>query len=175
MTQTIYRAKRRDQWVMIDQRAVEDVRLSWAARGLLAYLLSRPDDWKVLVNDLKKRGNLKRDGIYKLLRELRSTGYMTYQHTRDAKGRMRGGIYTVSEIPHTALPDTGRPNREPPYTAKALGLPNTDVKLTTTTTTKPTTTQETVQESEQGEPVPLPDSLPESTRREVKRLVGDLE
>ena len=44
----------------LDQAAVEDARLSWAARGLLACLLSRPDDWKVLVNDLKKRGNLGR-------------------------------------------------------------------------------------------------------------------
>jgi len=64
VSNTIIRARRRHRFVIIDQQAIEDTRLSWAARGLLGYLLSRPDDWKVLVNDLKKRGDLGRDGIY---------------------------------------------------------------------------------------------------------------
>jgi len=93
MTQTIRRAARRHRFVIVDQAAVEDTRLSWAARGLLAYLLSRPDDWKVLVNDLKRRGNLGRDGIYALLRELRSAGYVRFERHRDPQGRMRGGTY----------------------------------------------------------------------------------
>jgi hypothetical protein len=49
MSNTIIRAPRRYRFVTINQDAVEDSRLSWAARGLLGYLLSRPDDWKVLI------------------------------------------------------------------------------------------------------------------------------
>jgi hypothetical protein len=64
MSNTIIRARRRHRFVILDQRAVEDTRLSWAARGLLAYLLSRPDDWRVLINDLRKRGDLGRDGTF---------------------------------------------------------------------------------------------------------------
>jgi hypothetical protein len=64
MSNTIIRARRRHRFVILDQRAVEDSRLSWVARGLLAYLLSRPDDWRVPINDLRKRGDLGRDGIY---------------------------------------------------------------------------------------------------------------
>lgn len=60
MTQTIRRATRRRQFVVLEQRTVEDGRLSWAARGLLTYLLSRPDEWQVRVTDLKRRGDLKR-------------------------------------------------------------------------------------------------------------------
>ena len=71
---TIIRNRRRSRFVSIDQKAVDDERLSWAARGLLHYLLARPDDWKVLVKDLQRRGDLKRDGIYGLLKELRNTG-----------------------------------------------------------------------------------------------------
>ncbi len=41
---TIIRARRRQRFLIIDQRAFEDIRLSWAARGLLGYLLSRPDE-----------------------------------------------------------------------------------------------------------------------------------
>jgi len=40
MSNTIIRATRRDRYVTIEQHAIEDARLSWAARGLLAYLLS---------------------------------------------------------------------------------------------------------------------------------------
>jgi len=97
MSNTIIRAPRRDRFLIIDQRAIEDERLSWAARGLLGYLLSKPDDMKVLVNDLRKRGNLGRDGIYRLLRELRDIGYIRFVRKRDRQGRIRGGTYIVRE------------------------------------------------------------------------------
>jgi hypothetical protein len=140
MSQKIHRAPRRHQWLVIDKRTVEDVRLTWAARGLLAYLLSRPDDWEVLVKDLIKRGNLKRDGIYTLLRELRAVGYVRYDPTRDAQGRLRGGTYVVSELPLPDSPDTDSPDTAPPDTAKPdalltteLNLVNNNYKLLTTT------------------------------------------
>jgi hypothetical protein len=144
MSNTIIRAPRRHRFVVMDQRAVEDDRLSWAARGLLCYLLSRPDDWKVLVNDLRKRGNLGRDGIYRLLRELRTLGYARFQRVRDKHGRIRGGIYFIREIadsPYPDLPDTVLPDTALPGPAKPGALPNTDLNLKRTTTTTPTTTK----------------------------------
>ena len=145
MSNTIIRAPRRDRFVVMDQRAVEDDRLSWAARGLLCYLLSRPDDWKVLVNDLRKRGNLGRDGIYRLLRELRTLGYARFQRLRDRSGRIRGGIYFIREIadsPDPDLPDTVLPDTAAPGPANPGASPTTDLNLKRTTTTTPTTTKE---------------------------------
>ncbi len=145
MSQTIIRSPRRHRFVIIDQHAVEDSRLSWAARGLLGYLLSRPDDWKVIVNDLRKRGNLGRDGIYRLLRELRDAGYVRYVPSRDRHGRLRGGTYFVQEVatsPHPDLPDTVVPDTAEPYPVSPEALPTTDVDLKRTTTTTPTTTKE---------------------------------
>lgn len=95
---------------------------------MLGYLLSRPDDWKVLVKDLQRRGNLGRDGIYRLLRELRDVGYVRYQKVRDARGRMRGGDYIVREIPSAPLPDvpdTALPDTAPPDPVNPEALPNT--------------------------------------------------
>ena len=106
---TIIRARRRYRFLIIDQQAVEDPRLSWAARGLLGYLLSRPDDWKVLIKDLQRRGDLGRDGIYKLVKELREAGYVHFHRARDHQGRIRGGTYYVREVPsspHPELPET---------------------------------------------------------------------
>jgi len=145
MSNTIIRAPRRDRFVIIEQQAIEDERLSWAARGLLGYLLSRPDDWKVLVNDLRKRGDLGRDGIYKLLRELRALGYARYVRERDRQGRIRGGFYMIREIadsPHPDLPDTAEPQTAEPDPAIPGALPTTDLDLRRTTTTTPTTTKE---------------------------------
>jgi hypothetical protein len=142
VTQTIRRAARRHRFVIVDQAAVEDARLSGAARGLLAYLLSRPDDRKVLVNDLKKRGNLGRDGIYALLRELCSAGYVCLDRHRDAQGRMRGGTYIVSEIPapHPDVPHEVGPEKAIPRLVQPGALPNTDGDPRTTTTNKTTDT-----------------------------------
>lgn len=144
MSNTIIRAPRRHRFVIIDQHAIEDGRLSWAARGLLGYLLSRPDDWKVLVNDLRKRGDLGRDGIYKLLRELRDAGYVRFIRSRDQKGRIRGGTYLVQEIanpPHPELPDTVEPEAAVPYPVNPEALPTTEVDQRRTTTTTPTYTK----------------------------------
>jgi len=144
MSNTVVRAPRRHRFVIIDQRAIEDTRLSWAARGLLGYLLSRPDDWKVLINDLRKRGDLGRDGIYRLLRELRDAGYVRFMHTRDRHGRIRGGSYQVQEIahpPHPDLPDTVEPDTAAPDPVNPDALPNTELDLRPTTTTVPTFTK----------------------------------
>ena len=178
MSNTIIRAPRRHRFVVMDQRAVEDDRLSWAARGLLCYLLSRPDDWKVLVNDLRKRGNLGRDGIYRLLRELRTLGYARFQRVRDKHGRIRGGIYFIREIadsPYPDLPDTVLPDTALPGPAKPGALPNTDLQLRRTTTTTPTTTKGGSSSGENENPVVLfapwvPAELQDAARTMVAEL-----
>ncbi len=153
MSNTIIRAPRRDRFLIIDQRAIEDVRLSWAARGLLGYLLSKPDDWKVLVNDLRKRGDLGRDGIYRLLRELRDSGYMRFVRERDRQGRIRGGFYMIREIadsPHPDLTDTAEPQTAEPGPANPGALPTTDLDLRRTTTTPTSTKERSSSEIENG-------------------------
>jgi hypothetical protein len=44
--------KREPGYAMIDNRALNDPRLSLKARGLLVYLLSKPNDWKVRIADV---------------------------------------------------------------------------------------------------------------------------
>ncbi|MFC1560658.1 hypothetical protein ACFL3W_01820 [Pseudomonadota bacterium] len=179
MSNTIIRAPRRHRFVVVDQRAIEDDRLSWAARGLLCYLLSRPDDWKVLVNDLRKRGNLGRDGIYRLLRELRTVGYARFLRKRDKHGRIRGGLYFIREIadlPDPDLPDTGLPDTAAPGPANPGALPTTDLNLKRTTTTTPTTTKEGSSRCENEKTAVLfapwvPDELQDAART----IVGELD
>jgi hypothetical protein len=174
MTQTIRRAARRHRFVIVDQAAVEDTRLSWAARGLLAYLLSRPDDWRVLANDLKKRGNLGRDGIYGLLRELRRAGYLRFERNRDAQGRMRGGTYIVSEVPRTASSDMGRPDAAAPRPVNAGALPSTERTNRTTTTTRPTDTYPATDAGVRGQRLRFPEWVPDEMLAPATRLAAGL-
>jgi len=64
---------------------------------------------------LAKQGNLRRDGIYSLLKELRSFGYVRSNKTRDEQGAYNGIDYYFHEIaeatdPCTELPDTAKPD-----------------------------------------------------------------
>lgn len=43
MTRHIFRVRDRQGYLIVERAAVEDERLSWAARGLLVYLLAKPD------------------------------------------------------------------------------------------------------------------------------------
>jgi len=179
MSNTIIRAPRRERFVVMDQRAVEDDRLSWAARGLLCYLLSRPDDWKVLVNDLRKRGNLGRDGIYRLLRELRTVGYARFLRRRDKNGRIRGGTYIIREIaglPDPELPDTVLPETAVPGPANPGALPTTDLNLRRTTTTTPTTTKERSSSCENENPaVAFATWVPAELQNAAQTIVAELD
>ena len=120
MSSTIIHATHRDRPFIIDQCTVENDRLSWAARGLLIYLLSRIDGWTLRVEELSECGNLGRDGIYNLLNELREAGYVTYEQERDENGRIRRGTYTIYEtldLPDPDVPDTVRQDPADPDSA----------------------------------------------------------
>lgn len=118
------------------------IRRIWAACGIQGYLLSRPDNWQLRVTDLCRRGNLGRDSIYKLLKELQEHGYISFQRHRNTQGQYRGGTYYVHEAPLTEKPDavkpsTATPNTASPQTVKQEALTNKKYKLIPTTTYTP--------------------------------------
>ncbi|BAV74175.1 hypothetical protein PCAU_1966 [Pseudomonas chlororaphis subsp. aurantiaca] len=100
----IIRAPRPEaNFYLLDKGISEDARLSWAARGLLVFLLGKPDHWRGSVSLLCKEtvGSAKptgRDGVYGLLDELIGTGYVSRYRRRDGKGRMCGVDYEISNV-----------------------------------------------------------------------------
>lgn len=75
-----------------------DERLSWEARGVMGYLLSKPNDWTISRTDLIKRGDAGRDKIQRILKELEECGYVD----RVRRKRPDGTFYyetTVYEVP----------------------------------------------------------------------------
>lgn len=92
--------KKQQNFVILDKTCLNDQTLSWGAKGLHAYLISLPDNWKVRVSDLKERARNGRDAVRGLLSELEQAGYIQKATSRDdASGRFGGVEYLVLEIP----------------------------------------------------------------------------
>lgn len=82
----IIRVAQRARFVIIEQATVDDARLSWAALGLLTYLLGRPDGWEIRSEDLGRERDAPRQGrdhVRGLLRELQAVGYLHREKVRN--------------------------------------------------------------------------------------------
>lgn len=118
----IIRVKKRDApYAIIDKRPLDDVRLSWKAKGLLAYLLSKPDNWRPILEELAKASKDSIDSVRSGLKELERAGYLVRKMIRDNRGKIAGWEHIVYESP-LEYPDTENPQLENPI----LGNPQLD-------------------------------------------------
>ena len=86
--------------------------------GMLGYLLSKPDDWRVVVpelvnvtKDTKKQTG--REGVYNILKELEEKGYLTRKKNKD--GTVDSFIF---DEPKTVGLESARPNEARPNEAQ---------------------------------------------------------
>ncbi|AWB45296.1 helix-turn-helix domain-containing protein [Paenibacillus sp. CAA11] len=111
-------SKRESGYAVLDTYFLGDTRLSWKAKGMLAYLLSKPSNWTVYTTDLIKRSRDGRDAVYSALKELESCGYVERRQARE-NGRITGTETVVYERPsgdfsHTDFPDMEVPDTDNP-------------------------------------------------------------
>jgi len=97
---TIFRSvkNKENPYVMIDRRPVDNNKLSFKSKGILTYLMSRPDGWEVSVADLIKHSTDGEASVRSGLKELRDAGHMRYIKSRN-QGRITGWIIEVYELP----------------------------------------------------------------------------
>ncbi|MDX3260712.1 hypothetical protein PV336_15945 [Streptomyces sp. MI02-2A] len=76
---SILRVKRTKGYTTIPNSTLCDHRLSFRARGVLAFLLAKPDDWETRTTDLPEHGREGRDAVRAALKELRDLGYMSQE------------------------------------------------------------------------------------------------
>jgi len=113
-------------YVMLNKKALEDKNLSWAAKGLWAYLISRPDDWSVSVAHLSTIYDQYGGGetaIYNYLNELIKHGYCEKKgQSQDKKGQFSKFEYVIYEFkiisPLTGSPEAAEPETDLPDTAE---------------------------------------------------------
>lgn len=108
MTEHIVRVvhNRTTKYVVIDKALAESDTLSFAARGMMLYLLAKRDDWLVRMTDLEKASNgLGEQATRTVFAELEKAGYVVR-----TKARTKGGTWryetTVYESPVAVEPET---------------------------------------------------------------------
>lgn len=121
--QRIRRARhdKENPFAQISREMLQDKTLSYEARGLVSYLLSKSGDWEIRLNDLQIEGT-GRDKVYRILHELQKAGYVSpRQKFQDEKGYWQWTPYEVFETPNlNPLPEN--PYTDHPYTE------NTEIK-----------------------------------------------
>lgn len=136
----IIRQKRKERFSIVDNKVIEDERLSFKARGLLIYMLSKPDDWKFYTEELAKRSN--KDGISAIktaLNEIEDAGYLTRKQGHKKNGQFTSQDWILTDT-STNSPQVEKPLADKAPAGKALAdnrtLPNTDFKPNTDHTNK---------------------------------------
>lgn len=84
---TTIRVERRHRYTSIDRGALNDARLSFRARGILAYLLDKPDDWRTNASAVAAAGREGREAVRTALRELETCGYLHRRKWRNLSGQ----------------------------------------------------------------------------------------
>jgi DnaD/phage-associated family protein len=97
-------------YVMVDMRPILNEKLSWKAKGILVYLLSRPDGWEVNLVDLTNRSA---DGLASVksgCKELKEAGHLKHAGIRKASGQFDTVIWEVYETPQVGNQLTDEPH-----------------------------------------------------------------
>lgn len=151
MADTIRRTKRTGNFTTVRNEYLQDVNLSWKAKGLITYIMSLPPDWQLNLSDLKNRSKDGRDATAAGLRELITNGYCQRCKVRGDGGTFVGCDYEVSDIkefepptenpfmdaPQTENPVAVNPETEKPDTGKPTLINTNLTKDSNTLNTNP--------------------------------------
>jgi len=97
----LYQMKKKfnNNFTIVNNQIIENKNLSWKAKGILIYLISRPDDWQVYIKDLINRACDGEKALRSGLKELEENGYLNKKIERDSKGRFVKTIYYIYDTP----------------------------------------------------------------------------
>ena len=91
---SIVRVNKDARYFTASNEPFNDKRLHWETRGLMGYLLSKPDQWQVRITDLEKQGPAKNTKIRKMLKDAQLHGYIN----RIRVARNDGTFYWLTEV-----------------------------------------------------------------------------
>ncbi|WP_107841682.1 DnaD domain-containing protein [Metasolibacillus meyeri] len=142
----IVRVEKNKDYTIINNTSLYDERLSWKAKAIHVFMLSKPDDWTFHNIELMKWAKDGRDAFASGLKELKNYGYIKKERRRGANGEFEWVtvVYEVPtltepeelddahnppspDLPCTENPSMDKPSTENPYTENPLtGKPSTE-------------------------------------------------
>ncbi|MEK4002976.1 DnaD domain protein [Bacillus sp. FSL K6-2822] len=122
-----FRVSKDKNYTTINNTGLKDERLTWKAKGILAYILSLPDDWVFYMEEVATHAKDKLDSLKSGMKELKEHGYVKRFPVKDEKGkiiRWETIIYEVpqGENPLVENPPVGKPLVDEPPVENPLLL-----------------------------------------------------
>ena len=114
----IIRAERKEKFTVVSNIALEDTRLSFRAKGILVFILSKPDRWQVSERHLAEQGPDGRSAVASALTELEEAGYL-----RRTRSRQPDGTFAWESM----IFDEPQPANEPEPAEEAQPAPTAEV------------------------------------------------
>ena len=105
----IFRKSRKNGYTVIPNSLITDTRLSWEARGLLIYLLSRPKNWTVRKTDLERQSQANDFVVSRILKELEESRYIYREREHDEETGKFEWINYVVDSTITQTTNEGKP------------------------------------------------------------------
>lgn len=97
----IGKKRKKTGFTQISNTLLEDTRLSWRAKSILCYLMSRPNNWKINKTDLYNRSTEGRDAVETALKELKQFEYLHIYKNIMVNGQIDGWTWEYDDTPFT--------------------------------------------------------------------------
>lgn len=121
----VLRRKQVRNFTVLPNEMLQDPRLSCRDRGLLVWMLSKPQDWafsqRGIANELSFDGE---SSVKAGVKNLQKAGYLHIDRERRDRGRLSAAVWTVSDSPQLESQSMGPPQvdlplvENRPYTKK---------------------------------------------------------
>lgn len=98
----IIRVAKNSNYVVMNRTALNDNRLSWKAKGIMAYMLSMPDDWVFYMDELMTHSTDGKASFRAGFNELKQCGYIERKPIREGQ-RIKEWETVVHEVPINSL------------------------------------------------------------------------
>lgn len=112
----IIRVKKDSNYSVINNTGLKDERLSWKAKGILAYALTLPDDWTFHISELARHAKDGEDSLRTGFKELKELGYVKRYPVRDGNTKkIARWDMEIYETPQRDMPQMENPDVVKPY------------------------------------------------------------
>ena len=176
---SVFRVEKNKGYTVMSNHHLRNHTLSLKAKGLLSQMLSLPEDWDYTLKGLAQINRESIDAIREAVRELEQAGYITRSRERDARGCLRGTIYTIYEQPQTqpdpekpaqAVPALVQPTLEKPMLEKPTLENPTQLNTKRTKKRKRQNTDRSITDS-----IPFPSGFPDAPAQKRMETKGTFE
>ena len=121
----IVRVEKNKDYTIINNTSLYDDRLSWKAKAIHAFMLSKPDDWTFYSEEMAQWAKDGLDSFTTGLNELKKYGYVKKEKRRGQNGRFEW-VTIVYEVPQENLQQLEQPTKPPSTEKPYMEKPSTE-------------------------------------------------